>query len=167
MLHRLDPALGCLNPCDNRSFKNDPLLIFSLHYYNTEFGGGWRGVDWLERVPAELWNGSQAGPVTKQLDELGEVSLLLWAIFFCLEKGSGFSHGLGLPGGSDGKESACSVADSGSVLGLGRSPGEGIGNPLQYLAWRIPWTEEPGSLQSLGSQSVRHNGATFTLLQTL
>ena len=70
--------------------------------------------------------------MTKQLDELGEVSLLLWAIFFCLEKGSGFSHGLGLPGGSDGKESACSVADSGSVLGLGRSPGEGHGNPIQY-----------------------------------
>ena len=34
----------------------------------------------------------------------------------------------------------------------GRSPGEGNGNPLQFLAWRIPRTEEPGRLQSLGSQ---------------
>ena len=28
------------------------------------------------------------------------------------------------------------------------------------LAWRIPWTEEPGGLQSMGSQRVRHNGLT-------
>ena len=38
----------------------------------------------------------------------------------------------GFPGGSDCKESACSVGDLGSILGLGRSPGGGHGNPLQY-----------------------------------
>ena len=38
----------------------------------------------------------------------------------------------GFPGGSDGKESACNVGDLGSIPGLGRSPGEGHGNPLQY-----------------------------------
>ena len=36
------------------------------------------------------------------------------------------------PVGSDGKESPCSVGDPGSIPGLGRSPGEGNGNPLQY-----------------------------------
>ena len=39
---------------------------------------------------------------------------------------------LGFPGGSDGKESACNAGDLGSIPGLGRSPGEGNGNPLQY-----------------------------------
>ena len=39
---------------------------------------------------------------------------------------------LGFPGGSDGKASACSAGDPGSIPGLGRSPGEGNGNPLQY-----------------------------------
>ena len=39
---------------------------------------------------------------------------------------------LGFPGGSTGKESACSAGDLGSVPGLGRSPGEGKGYPLQY-----------------------------------
>ena len=39
---------------------------------------------------------------------------------------------VGFPGGSEGKESACSVGDPGSIPGLGRSPGEGNGNPLQY-----------------------------------
>ena len=38
---------------------------------------------------------------------------------------------LGFPGGSDGKESACSVGDLGLIPGLGRSPGEGNGNQLQ------------------------------------
>ena len=38
---------------------------------------------------------------------------------------------LGFPGGSDGKESTCSVGDLGSVPGLGRSPGGGHGNPKQ------------------------------------
>ena len=36
------------------------------------------------------------------------------------------------PGGSDGKASACNVGDMGLIPGLGRSPGGGNGNPLQY-----------------------------------
>ena len=39
---------------------------------------------------------------------------------------------LGVPGSSDGKESTCNVGDLGSISGLGRSPGEGHGNPFQY-----------------------------------
>ena len=39
---------------------------------------------------------------------------------------------VGFPGGSEGKESACSVGDPGSIPGLGRSPGDGNGSPLQY-----------------------------------
>ena len=42
------------------------------------------------------------------------------------------------PGGSDGKASACSVGDPGSIPGLGRSPGEGNGNPLQYSCLENP-----------------------------
>ena len=39
---------------------------------------------------------------------------------------------MGFPGGSDGKESACNAGDPGLIPGLGRSPGEENGNPLQY-----------------------------------
>ena len=45
---------------------------------------------------------------------------------------------LGFPGGSDGKVSACNVGDSGLIPGLGRSPGEGNGNPLQYFCLENP-----------------------------
>ena len=66
--------------------------------------------------------------------------------------------GLGFPAGSDGKESACHVGDLGSIPGLGRSPGGGHGNLLQYsLPEESPWTEEPDRLQSMGSQRVGHN----------
>ena len=101
------------------------------------------------------------------------------------------------PGSSAGKESACDTGDPSSIPGSGKSPGEGIGYPLQYswaslvaqlvknppamsetwvrslgpedplekemathssiLAWRIPWTEEPGGLQSTGSERVGHD----------
>ena len=104
---------------------------------------------------------------------------------------------LGFPCGSAGKEPACNAGDPSSITGLGRSPGEGIGYPLQYswaslvaqmvknppamwetwvqslgqadpleegmathssiLAWRIPWTEEPGGLQSTGLQRGGYN----------
>ena len=103
----------------------------------------------------------------------------------------------GFPGGSDDKQSAYIVGDPASISGLGRSLGEGNGNPLQYsclenpmdrgawqatvhgvakswiqlsthvekamttssstLAWKIPWTEEPGRLQSVGSLIVGHD----------
>ena len=102
-----------------------------------------------------------------------------------------------LPGGSDGKESACNAGDPSLIPGSGRSPGEGIGYPLQdswaslvaqlvknlpamretwvcslgwenlleeamaihysIPAWGIPWTGEPGELQSTGSQRVRQD----------
>ena len=58
---------------------------------------------------------------------------------------------MGFPGGSVGKESACNVTDSGSIPGSGRSPGEGNGYQGSILVWRIPRTEEPGGLQSMGS----------------
>ena len=57
----------------------------------------------------------------------------------------------GFPGGSDGKASAYNAEDPGSIPGMGRAPGEGHGNPLGILAWKIPWREGPGRLQSTGS----------------
>ena len=61
------------------------------------------------------------------------------------------------------------AGDTGSIPGLGRSPGEGNGAhpPPIILAWRIPWTEEPDGLQSMGSQRVRHDRATKQPIQGL
>ena len=60
----------------------------------------------------------------------------------------GFAHS------SVGKESGCSEGDPGSVPGLGRSPGEGKGNPHQYLFLENPMDGGAYRLQSMGSQRV-------------
>ena len=67
---------------------------------------------------------------------------------------------MGFPGGSEVKASASNAGDLGSIPGSGRSPGEGNGNHSSILAWRIPWTEKPGRLQSTGSQRVGYNWVT-------
>ena len=59
---------------------------------------------------------------------------------------------MGLPGGSDGKESSCNVGDLGLIPGLGRSPGEGKATHSSVLAWRILWTVESMESQRLGTQ---------------
>ena len=104
---------------------------------------------------------------------------------------------MGFPGSSAGKDSTCKAGHPGSIPGLERSSGEGIGYSFHYswaslvaqtiknpftmretwvrllgwedpleegkathssiLAWRIPWTEEPGGLQSMGSQRIAHD----------
>ena len=59
----------------------------------------------------------------------------------------------GFPDDSDGKESACNAGHLGLIPGLGRSPGEQNGYPLQCSCLENPWTEEPGGLWSMGLQS--------------
>ena len=54
--------------------------------------------------------------------------------------------GIRLLWGLSGKEPACSAGDEDSILGSGRSPEEGMAVHTSILAWRIPWTEEPGGL---------------------
>ena len=66
----------------------------------------------------------------------------------------------GLPGGAVVKNlpaNAGDARDAGSIPGSRRFSGAENGNPLQDSCLEIPWTEEPGSLQSMGSQRVRHH----------
>ena len=58
------------------------------------------------------------------------------------------------PGGSDGKESTCNAGDPGSILGSGRPLEKGMATHSSIIAWRIPWTEEPGGQQSMGLPRV-------------
>ena len=49
------------------------------------------------------------------------------------------------------------VRDAGLILGWEDPLEEGMATHASILAWRIPWTEGPGELQSMGSQRVRHD----------
>ena len=61
-----------------------------------------------------------------------------------------------VPGGLVGKEFTCNAGDTGSTPRLGRSPGGGLATYSSILAWETLRTEEPGGLQSMGPQTVRH-----------
>ena len=64
---------------------------------------------------------------------------------------------LSFPGSSAGEESTCNVGDLGSIPGWEDPLEEGMAIHFSILAWRIPWTEKPGGLQSIGWQRVRHD----------
>ena len=65
---------------------------------------------------------------------------------------------LGFPGGSEGKASACNAGDLGSIPGSVEDPLEKeMAAHSSTLAWKTPWTEKPGRLQSMGSQRVGHD----------
>ena len=49
------------------------------------------------------------------------------------------------------------IIDSALIPESGRTLEKGMATHSSILAWRIPWTEEPGELQSIGSQRIRHN----------
>ena len=51
---------------------------------------------------------------------------------------------------SDSEESACNAGDPGSIPGSGSSLDKGMATHSSIRAWRIPWTMEPGGLQSMG-----------------
>ena len=61
------------------------------------------------------------------------------------------------PGGSDGKESACNAGDWVRSLGLEDPLEKGMATHPSILACEIPWTEEPGGLQSMGLQRAGHD----------
>ena len=61
------------------------------------------------------------------------------------------------PGSSDGKASAYNAGDPGSILGQKDPLKKETATHSSIHAWKIPWTEEPGGLQSTGSQRVGHD----------
>ena len=60
---------------------------------------------------------------------------------------------VGFPGGSDGKESACNAGNPGAIP---ESPEKEMATHPSILTQKIPWTDEPGRLQSIESQKVGH-----------
>ena len=81
---------------------------------------------------------------------------------FYLNRRSGFPGGLAVKNLSDNTGDA---RDTGSMPGSGRSLEKETATHSSILAWEMPWTEEPGGLQSMGSQRVGHNSAHMHTLQ--
>ena len=107
---------------------------------------------WALRVP-ELWVPEGAAPGTQGLDwklRSGPSSAVKWGA------------AVGFPDGSDCKESPEMQKTRVWSLGQEEPLEESMATHSSILAWRIPWTEEPGRLLSMGSQRVRHDWVTNT-----
>ena len=74
-----------------------------------------------------------------------------WSFSFNISPSKGF------PGSSDSKVSGCNSGDLGSIAGWENPLEKEMATHSSTLAWKIPWIEEPGRLQSMGSQRVRHD----------
>ena len=75
---------------------------------------------------------------------------------------------MSFPGGSDGKVSTCNAVDLGLIPGLGRSPGEGNGNPLQYSCLENPMNGGAwwATVRGLAKSWTRLRDYTFTFIYT-
>ena len=78
---------------------------------------------------------------------------------------------MGFPGGTSGKEPDCQCRrhkrSLSSIPGLEDPLEKGTATHSSILAWRIPWTEEPGRLQSMGSQRIGHDWSNLACTHTL
>ena len=108
---------------------NNKSLLFSLVFYSSYFSRGINGCPMYSIISSEL----------------GELLLL----YTLLKPGSLLWL--------SGEESTCNTGDMGSILDQEDPPEKEIAMHSSILAWRIPWTEEPGGLWSLGSQRVGHD----------
>ena len=84
---------------------------------------------------------------------------------FVLIQSDGFPSG---SDGKDGKESACNVGDLGLIPGLGRSPGEGNGSPLQYCCLENPMDRGAwqAAVHGVTNSRTRLSDFTFTFTKT-
>ena len=118
--------------------------------------GGFRALRKIAALWATFQFHRKAGVVVRELS-----SKSFWDMV---------KQGKGLPRWQPlGKEHACQCRRykrCGSIPGLGRAPGGGQGNPLQFLAWRIPWTEEPGGLPSIGLHRFGHDWSSLACTQS-
>ena len=64
---------------------------------------------------------------------------------------------MGFPGGTVVKNLPANAREAGSIPGSGRFLEKEMATHFSTLAWKIPWMEEPGGLQSMGSHRVGHN----------
>ena len=101
---------------------------------------------WKTREALCSWASSNIEQLQASLDPLPSISSRTFA-----------QVPRGFPGGSEVKASACNAGDLGSIPELEDPLEKEMATHSSILAWRIPWIEEVGGLQSMGSQRVEHD----------
>ena len=125
-----------------------------IHSPSINYERSWR----LMKLPRNLWEQQNRKTSHPPFLPQSQAQIIPDSRFLCLPPV------IRCPGGSDSKDSkeCLQLGDLGLIPGLGRSPEEVQGYPLQYSCLENPMEEELGRLQSMGSQRVRHDWVTNT-----
>ena len=142
--------------CDVYSALKTRLKEHSFLEYilNQGTGPGGRWSEGIHSFPHSLnksFKNTMPGWAPKVWQGAGLTWARFWTCTYRMSNSGWIWRELGFPSGSEGKEPACGSGDSrdpGLIPGLGRSPGEGMATHSSILAWRSPWIEEHGGLQS-------------------
>ena len=94
-------------------------------------------------------------PPSSSVHGIFQARILKWVAM--PSSNNNYNQRKGLPWWLSDKEPACNAGNVGLILGSGSLLEEEMATHSSIVAWRIPWTEDSGGLQSKGSQSVRHN----------
>ena len=124
-----------MNQCNFKAYigRNDTQATSSSH-----ISGLWKGI----------WD---TYFISNELSDWGWSDCLISQLHALMPGINNVSY---FPGGSVSKESTCHEGHLGSIPGLGNPLEEGMATHSGVLAWRIPWKEEPGELQSMESKRV-------------
>ena len=133
-VHRASTETWLSPPTDPKGWLISPIRAYSLF---RDLGKAMRKSKQAEHLPL-----SSSTPGFKQFPPLFEGFWLPW--WLCV------------------KEPTCQAGDLGSISGSEDPMEKGMATHFNILAWRITWIEEPGRLQFMGSQRVRHDWATNT-----
>ena len=122
---------------------------------------------YLQTIPFDLWSNPLV--VTSQENGWDHFKVhqrrVQWSVNYVCQKNEYrylYNWIRAFPGGSDGKEICWDARDPGCILGLEDPLEKEMAIHSSILAWRLPWTEEPGRLQFMRSQRVGHDWATDT-----
>ena len=133
-------------------YGTEPLTVWSVLIYGVSIRIEWNCLtsSWCQRCSELVYKSSPPHPHIMSGIGFARLTQKTQEIALLITTG----------GGSDGKASAYNVGDLGLILGWEDLLEKEMTTHSSILAWKIPWMEEPGRLQSMGLQRVGHNWAT-------
>ena len=161
-----DPGsiLGSEDPLEKEMATHSSILAWRIP--ETGESGGLPSLG-SHRVRQDWSDLAAAGHAENSINDISFVAHSDLVMENRLQKSKGnLKSYMGLPDDSDGKASACNAGNRGSISGSEDPLEKEMATHSSTLAWKIPWMEESGGLQSMGSQRVGHNWATSFRLKS-
>ena len=143
-----EPTLKCYN-------QPKSIVYIRVHTWCTSIGLDKCIMIWVHHYNVIEYFHCPKTPLCSTYLSISPPLVLYFMFIFTFHKTFKYFRAWGFPGGSVVKNPPTKAGDTGMILEWGRSLEEEMATHSSILAWEIPWTEEPGGLQSVGSQKLR------------